>query len=71
MNERGEVMDGHNAGRAWLLGELGGLGESRHDVLQTGVAKTGVGAVRAVRGSDRHSETLILSIRLILYSQGC
>lgn len=54
----GEVVDGHDAGRAWLLGELGRLREPSHDVLQTGVAKAGVGPVRASWVPDGHTEAL-------------
>ena len=52
------MVNSHDASRARLLGELGRLGESCHDVLQTCVAETGVGAIRAGRRPDRHPETL-------------
>lgn len=45
-DSRGEMMDGHDAGRARLLRELSCLGESSHDVLQTGVAETRVATIR-------------------------
>ena len=55
-----EVVDGHDAGLAGRRRQGGGLGETRHDVAETGVPQTGVLAVLAAGGTDGHAEALVV-----------
>lgn len=51
-------MDGHDSRGAGLVGEVGGLGEARHDVLEACVAQAGVAAGGCGGGADCHAEAL-------------
>lgn len=55
---RREVVDRHDARRARLLGQLGRLGEPRHDVLQARVPEPRAGGRGRARAADRHAEAL-------------
>ena len=56
-------MNGHDAGRAWLLGELCSLWESCHDILEASVAKARIGTIRAGRRPNRHPESLVSLVK--------
>lgn len=53
-----KMMYGHDASRTWLFGEVVRLATSRHDVLQTSIAETGILARGCSRATYGHTEAL-------------
>lgn len=64
-HSRGEMMDGHDTGGARLLREIGRLGESSVDVLQTSVAEPRVAAILGQGRAYGHAEPLSMSDGLL------